>query len=61
LVPEFLQEQVQPKVLAQAVLSWLDDPVAVAQIQQRFTDLHHQLRQDMPTLATHAIQKVITG
>ena len=61
LVPEFLQEQVQPRVLAQAVLRWLDDPVAVAQIQQRFTDLHHQLRQDMPTLATHAIQKVIAG
>lgn len=61
LVPEFLQEQVQPKALAQAVLRWLDDPVAVAHLQHRFTDLHHQLRQDMPTLATHAIQKVIAG
>lgn len=61
LVPEFLQEQVQPEALAQAVLRWLDDPVAVARIQQRFTDLHHQLRQDMPTLATHAIQKVLAA
>jgi lipid-A-disaccharide synthase len=61
LVPEFLQEQAQPKALAQAVLRWLDDPVAVARLQNRFTDLHHQLRQDMPTLATHAIQKVIAG
>ena len=61
LVPEFLQEQVQPKALAQAVMRWLDDPVAVAHIQQRFTDLHHQLRQDMPTLATHAIQKVLAA
>ena len=61
LVPEFLQEQAQPKALAQAVLRWLDDPVAVAHLHHRFTDLHHQLRQDMPTLATHAIQKVITG
>jgi lipid-A-disaccharide synthase len=59
LVPEFLQEQVQPEALAKAVLQWLDDPAAVAQIQQRFTKLHHQLRQDMPTLATHAIQKVL--
>jgi lipid-A-disaccharide synthase len=59
LVPEFLQEQVQPKALAAAVLQWLDDPLAVAKIQQRFTALHHQLRQDMPTLATHAIQKVL--
>ena len=61
LVPEFLQEQVQPKALAQAVMRWLDDPVSVAHIQQRFTDLHHQLRQDMPTLATHAIQKVLAA
>jgi lipid-A-disaccharide synthase len=61
LVPEFLQEQVQPQALAKAVLQWLDDPAAVANIQQRFTALHHQLRQDMPSLASHAIQKVIAA
>jgi lipid-A-disaccharide synthase len=61
LVPEFLQEHVQPKALAHAAIRWLDDPGAVARIQQRFTDLHHQLRQDMPTLATHAIQKVLAA
>ena len=61
LVPEFLQELVQPKALAQAVMGWLDDPDAVTRIQERFTDLHHQLRQDMPTLATHAIQKVLAA
>jgi lipid-A-disaccharide synthase len=61
LVPEFLQEQVQPQALAQAVLRWLDDPVAVSKIQQRFADLHLQLRQDMPTLASHAIQKVLAA
>ena len=59
LLPEFLQEEVQPDALAQAVLRWLDDPDAVAHIQQRFSELHLQLRQDMPTLATHAIQKVL--
>ncbi|PUE09550.1 lipid-A-disaccharide synthase [Limnohabitans sp. T6-5] len=59
LIPEFLQEQVQAEALAKAVLRWLDDPVAVQAIQRRFTDLHHQLRQDMPTLSTHAIQKVL--
>jgi lipid-A-disaccharide synthase len=61
LVPEFLQEQVQARALAQAALRWLDDPVAVSEIQQRFTDLHLQLRQDMPTLASHAIQKVLSA
>jgi len=61
LVPEFLQEQVQPVALAQAVLRWLDDPAAVAHLEERFTHLHLQLRQDMPTLANHAIQKVLAA
>ena len=61
LVPEFLQEQVQPEALAKAVLAWLDDPVAVTRLQQRFTALHHELRQDMPTLSTHAIQKILAA
>ena len=59
LVPELLQEQVQPEALAQAALRWLDDPAAVAHVQQRFTDLHLQLRQDMPTRSTHAIQSIL--
>jgi len=61
LVPEFLQEQVQPQALAKAALAWLDDPVAVTRLQQRFTALHHELRQDMPTLSTHAIQKILAA
>ena len=61
LVPEFLQEQVQPGPLAQAVLRWLDDPESVQRLQKRFTALHHELRQDMPTLASHAIQKILAG
>jgi lipid-A-disaccharide synthase len=61
LVPEFLQEQVQPEALCRAVLNWLDDPAAVQRLQQRFTALHHELRQDMPTLSTHAIQKILAA
>ncbi len=59
LVPEFLQEQVQPEALARSVLAWLDDPAAVQRLEQRFAHLHHELRQDMPTLSTHAIQKIL--
>ena len=59
LVPEFLQEQVQPEALAKAVLAWLDDRSAVQRLEQRFTALHQELRQDMPTLSTHAIQKIL--
>ena len=61
LVPEFLQEQVQPGALAQATLAWLDDPAAVARVQQRFAALHQQLRQDMPTRSCHAIQKILAA
>jgi len=59
LVPEFLQEQVQPQALADATLAWLDDPAAVARLQQRFTAMHRELRQDMPTRSCHAIQKIL--
>ena len=61
LVPEFLQEQVQPETLAKAVLAWLDNPAAMHRLQQRFIALHHELRQDMPTLSTHAIQKILAA
>lgn len=59
LVPEFLQEQVQPQALADATLAWLDDPAAVSRLQQRFAALHHELRQDMPTRSCHAIEKIL--
>ena len=59
LVPEFLQEQVQPQALAKATLAWLEQPEAVTRLEQRFTDLHLQLRQDMPTRSTHAIEKIL--
>lgn len=59
LVPEFLQERVQPEALANAVLAWLDDAAAVQKLEQRFLALHHELRQDMPTLSTHAIRQIL--
>ena len=61
LVPEFLQEQVQPQALADATLAWLDDPAAVSRLQQRFAALHHELRQDMPTRSCHAIEKILAA
>lgn len=59
LVPEFLQDQCHPDAMAQAALAWLDDPAAVRRLEQRFEALHHELRQDMPTLSTHAIEKIL--
>ena len=61
VVPEFLQEQVQPEALAQAALRWLDDAVAVAALQARFTELHHLLDRDTARLASDAIAQVIAA
>jgi lipid-A-disaccharide synthase len=59
LVPEFLQDQAKPDLLGQAVLDWLHRPQRVAQLQQRFVDMHHSLLRDTAQLATDAIEKTM--
>jgi len=59
VVPEFLQDRARPQALAQAVTDWLDDPARCAELQARFTDLHHTLRRDTAMLATHAIEELL--
>jgi lipid-A-disaccharide synthase len=59
VVPELLQDQARPEALAREVLAWLDAPQRALQLQERFTDLHHQLRRDTARAATHAIAQVL--
>ena len=59
VVPELLQHQATPQALAQEVLQWLAQPERVAQLQQRFAQLHDSLRRDTPTLAANAIEKLL--
>ena len=59
VVPELLQEAATPDALASEVLQWLDQPARIQHIQQRFAVLHDSLRRDTPTLAAHAIEKVL--
>ena len=60
VVPELLQQAATPRALADAVLAGLAaKPAQVAVLQQRFTELHLQLRQDTPRLAAHAIEKIL--
>jgi lipid-A-disaccharide synthase len=58
-VPELLQHEATPERLARAVLDWLEAPAKMAAIQQRFAQLHTDLRRDTPTLATDAIAQVL--
>jgi lipid-A-disaccharide synthase len=58
-VPEFLQDGANPESLAASLLEWLQAPARMAAVQEKFKALHLLLRRDTPTLATHAIEKVI--
>ena len=65
VVPELLQEAATPQALADAVLQWMDAkisaPEKIAAVEQRFTQLHHELQRDTAQLATDAIQKILEG
>jgi lipid-A-disaccharide synthase len=58
-VPEFLQADASANNLAQAGLDWLDNPARCLKLQQRFHDLHLQLRRNTAAAAAHAIEKVL--
>jgi lipid-A-disaccharide synthase len=59
VVPEFLQGNARPDVLAKAALDWLNNPQKAAQVRARFVTLHHELRRDTPQLCAEAIAHVI--
>ena len=59
VVPELLQENCQAAPLAAAVTRWLDDTAARQRVGQRFTELHHLLRRDTASCATHAIAQIV--
>lgn len=58
LVPEFLQEQVTPLALADAVLDMMNDMPRRAALVQRFEHMHDELTRDTSTLATDVILSV---
>jgi lipid-A-disaccharide synthase len=55
LVPEFFQEQVSGPALADALLSQLEEPSNVQQLQQEFTAIHRTLRRGGAGRAADAI------
>ncbi len=59
VVPERLQDEANPAQLAADVLAWLDQPARAASVQQRFLELHHQLKQDTARAASDAIAQVL--
>lgn len=55
VVPELMQEDATPENLAQALLNLVNDKNAVAQLEQVFTALHQELRQNTAQKAAAAI------
>lgn len=60
LVPELLQDQANASTISEAVKHWLDNPEQVEQLQQQFTQLHHQLRLQASDIAASIIQKLLS-
>ncbi len=58
LVTELIQEQATPEHLASESLRLLRDPQQQQAQTRRFTELHHQLRQDSDRLAAEVILRV---
>jgi len=55
LVPEFLQEQVDGPVLADALLKQLEEPAKVRELQDEFAAIHRRLRLGGAARAADAI------
>lgn len=56
VVPEILQDDATPENLAQALLNLINSKQAVAELEQIFAQMHHNLRQDTAQKAAAAIQ-----
>lgn len=59
VVPELLQAAGTPEALARETLAWLDSPARCQGVQDRFTELHHLLRQNTALRAADAIAQVL--
>lgn len=61
VVPEILQDDVNPDSLAEATWKALSDESYQREIEARFTQLHQSLLRDTPALAAQAIMEVANG
>lgn len=59
VVPELLQDDATPNLLADAVLDWLNRPVKVQELKMRFAELHASLRRPTGLLVAQAVMQTI--
>ena len=59
LVPEVIQKEVKPELLACLLLAYFTQPAKIAQLERKFTELHHELAQQADTQAATAILNLL--
>ncbi len=59
VVPELLQDEAKPESLANALIAWLDQPLAVQALKTRFEQLHLSLKRPTGLLAAQAIEQTM--
>lgn len=55
VVPELLQNEAKPEALANALMTWLENPNKVTQLKSRFTEMHETLRRPTGLLVAQAV------
>ncbi len=58
LVPELIQDAVQPEAIARHILDYLDHPEKVHALQERFNQIHNELRADSAGCIADAVMGV---
>ena len=61
VVPELLQNDATPENLANALQDWLENPVKVAKLKERFALMHETLRRPTGLLVAQAVAQTIAN
>jgi lipid-A-disaccharide synthase len=61
VVPELLQDDATAEKLSTAVQDWLDNPIKVAKLKERFVHMHETLRRPTGLLVAQAVAQTITN
>ena len=61
VVPELLQNDATPENLANAVQEWLEHPVKVDKLKERFAQMHETLRRPTGLLVAQAVAQTIAN
>lgn len=61
VVPELLQDDATPEKLSKALQDWLNNPVKVSSLKERFAQLHESLRRPTGLLVAQAVAQTIAN